>query len=226
MAAPTKGRAERRVRLTRDRVLGTAIELADTGGIDALTMRRLGDELGVEAMSLYNHVSNKDDLLNGMIDAVFAEIDLAADATDWKSAMRKRAISLRETLTRHPWATGLMDSGTTPGHFTMRHHDSVIGTLRSGGFSLALTAHAFSVLDSYIYGFAMQETSLPFDTPEETAAMATMMFAHLPADEFPNLAEFTRDHVLQPGYNYADEYEFGLDLILDGLQMARDRDAT
>lgn len=224
MVTPTAGRVEPRVRLNRQRVLRTAIELADAAGIEALTMRKLGDELGVEAMSLYNHVSNKDDLLNGMIDAVFSEVDLPSDSDGWKPAMRKRAISLRETLTRHPWATGLMDSGATPGHSTLRHHDWVIGALRGGGFSVALTAHAFSVLDSYIYGFAMQENALPFDTPGETAEMAQMMLAQFPVDEFPHLAEFTRVHVLQPGYDYGDEFEIGLELILNGLERAHGSD--
>lgn len=221
MAVASSGRAEPRVRLSRDRVLRTAIELADAAGIDALTMRKLGDELGVEAMSLYNHVSNKDDLQNGMIDFVFSEIDLPPQPADWRSAMRVRAISLREALARHPWATGLMDSGAAPGHSTLGHHDWVIGALRAGGLSIALTAHAFSVLDSYIYGFAMQENALPFETPDQSAEMAQMMLAQFPANEFPHLAELMREHVLAPGYNYGEEFEVGLELILDGLERAR-----
>lgn len=207
-----------RARLNRERVLRTAIELADASGIESLTMRRLGEELGVEAMSLYNHVANKDELLNGMVDAVFHEIELPSHSDDWKTAMRKRSLSFRAVLSRHPWATTLKDSGTNPGPSTLRHHDRVIGTLRNAGFSVAMAAHAFSALDSYIYGFAMQEKSLPFTTEEETAAMAHIMLAQLPADEYPYLAELTADHVLKPGYNYADEFPFGLDLILDGLE--------
>lgn len=212
-----------RGRLNRERVLTTAIELADDSGIGSLTMRRLGEELGVEAMSLYNHVANKDDLLNGMVDAVFAEIELPSHSDDWKTAMRKRSVSFRATLSRHPWATTLKDSGTNPGPATLRHHDRVLGTLRNAGFSVAMAAHAFSALDSYIYGFAMQEKSLPFTSEEETAAMAHILLAQLPVNEYPYLAELTADHVLQPGYNYADEFPLGLDLILDGLESRLER---
>ncbi len=207
-----------RKRLNRERVLSTAIELADGSGIESLTMRRLGEELGVEAMSLYNHVANKEDLLNGMVDAVFGEIELPSHSDDWKTAMRKRSVSFRAMLSRHPWATTLKDSGTNPGPGTLRHHDRVIGTLRNAGFSVAMAAHAFSALDSYIYGFAMQEKSLPFTTEEETAAMAHIMLAQLPANEYPYLAELTAEHVLMPGYNYGNEFPLGLDLILDGLE--------
>ncbi len=222
MTPPTDPRAEPRVRLNRDRVLRAAIALADAAGIESLTMRKLGEELGVEAMSLYNHVANKDDLLDGMIDAVFSEIELPSGAADWKSAMRERAISAREVLSLHPWAIGLMESRTSPGPATLRHHDTVIGTLRGGGFSVEMAAHAFSALDSYIYGFALQEASLPFDTAEETAEVAQVILAQFPAGEYPHLTELTIEHVLKPGYDYADEFEFGLDLILDGLERARD----
>ena len=195
--------------------------LADQSGIESLTMRKLGAELGVEAMSLYNHVANKDDLLDGMIDIVFSEIELPSSADHWKTAMRVRAISGREVLSRHPWATGLMDSRTSPGPATLRHHDTVIGTLRGAGFSIEMAAHAFSALDSYRYGFALQEASLPFEGAEQTAVMAQMILAQLPTDEYPHLTEMTTGHVLRPGYDYADEFEFGLDLVLDGLEKAQ-----
>jgi AcrR family transcriptional regulator len=202
-------------------VLRAAIALADAGGIESLTMRRLGEELGVEAMSLYRHVANKVDLLDGMIDGVFAEIDLPGERTNWKTAMRQRAISVRAVMSRHPWATGLMESRTTPGPATLRHHDAVIGTLRAAGFSIALAAHAFSALDSYIYGFALQEASLPFDTAEETPELAQAIVARPVPDEYPHLTEMATEHVLRPGYDYGDEFAFGLDLILDGLERAR-----
>ena len=221
MTPRTDPRGEPRARLSRDRVLLAAIALADEGGIDALTMRRLGERVGVEAMSLYNHVANKIDLLDGMIDVVFAEVQLPSGDADWKSAMRQRAISMREVLARHRWAIGLMESRSAPGPATLRHHDSVIGVLRKAGFSVALAAHAYSALDSYIYGFALQERSLPFDSAEETAEMAQAILAHFPAEEYPHLAELTVQHVLQPGYDYGNEYLFGLDLILDGLEQAR-----
>jgi AcrR family transcriptional regulator len=215
-------RSGSRSRLNRERVLAAAIDLADRIGLDSLTMRRLGEELGVEAMSIYTHVANKEDLLNGMVDAVFAEIVLPSHSDDWRTALRKRSISFREALMRHPWATTLKDSGTNPGPATLRHHDRVLGTFRNGGFSLPLTAHAISALDSYIYGFAMQEKTMPFTTEEETAAMAQILLAQLATAEYPYLAELTAKHVLLPGYLYGDEFTFGLDMVLDGLERARD----
>lgn len=210
----------RRAPLTRERVLAAAIDLADRDGIASLSMRKLAQELGVEAMSLYHHVANKDAILDGLIDLVFGEIDLPVGEADWKAAMRRRAISAREVLRRHPWATGLMESRSTPGPATLRHHDAVLGILRNAGFPLELAAHAYSLLDSYIYGFALQETSLPFNTPEETAEVAQAMMAEFPTDAYPHLTEIAVEHVLQPGYSYASEYLFGLNLILDGLEQA------
>ena len=210
----------RRAPLTRERVLAAAIDLADRDGIASLSMRKLAQELGVEAMSLYHHVANKDAILDGLIDLVFGEIDLPVGEADWKAAMRRRAISAREVLRRHPWATGLMESRSTPGPATLRHHDAVLGILRNAGFPLELAAHAYSLLDSYIYGFALQETSLPFNTPEETAEVAQAMMAEFPADAYPHLAEVITEHALRPGYVYADEFEFGLSLILDALRAS------
>ena len=214
-------RPEPRARLSRERVMQAAIALADEAGIDSLTMRKLGEQVGVEAMSLYNHVANKVDLLDGMIDGIFAEVRVPSGDIDWQSAMRERAMSMREVLARHRWAIGLMESRSAPGPATLRHHDAVIGVLRTAGFTVALAAHAYSALDSYIYGFALQERSLPFDTAEETAEMAQAFLAQFPAEEYPHLAELTVRHVLQPGYDYGDEYLFGLQLILDGLERAR-----
>ncbi|WP_159824350.1 TetR/AcrR family transcriptional regulator [Arthrobacter sp. 9AX] len=225
MPARRVQRTEGRERLNRARVLETAIRLADEDGIEKLSMRRLGDELGVEAMSLYNHVSNKEDLLNGMIDALYGEIDLPVHDESWKTALRKRSVSVRAVLLRHPWANGLMDSATHAGPSTMRHHDRVLGTFRNGGFSLAMTAHAFSALDSYVYGFAKQEKALPFDSGEEAAAMAHVMLGQLPAGEYPYLHELMAKHVLRPGYSYAEEFAFGLELVLDALERAKDSTA-
>jgi AcrR family transcriptional regulator len=221
MAVQPEPRSEPRRPWNRAQVLRAAIDLADIGGIESLSMRKLGHELGGGTMSLYNHFSNKDDLLDGMIDSVFSEIELPAAEHNWKTSMRQRALSIRTVMTRHPWAIGLMESRRRPGPATLRHHDAVIGCLRDAGFSLQLTAHAFSALDSYIYGFALQETSLPFDSAEETAEVAQMILQQLPADQYPHLAELTVQHVLQPGYDYGDEFAFGLDLILDGLDRAR-----
>ena len=209
-----------RIPLSRDRVLRAAAAFADEYGIEALSMRKLAHAVGVEAMSLYNHVASKDDLLDGMIDLVFAEIELPSAAGGWKRAMRQRAMSVRAVLARHRWAIGLMESRTSPGPATLRHHDAVLGCLREAGFSLELAAHAYAALDSYIYGFTLQERGLPFDTPQQSAALAQVMLARFPAGQYPHLAEFMFGHVLQPGYDYGDEYEFGLDLILDGLERA------
>jgi AcrR family transcriptional regulator len=223
MAPITKPSGKPRIPLNRERVLRAAVAFADENGIAALTMRKLGETLGVEAMSLYNHVENKDQLLDGMVDLVFGEIDLPGSGVDWKTAMRDRAESARRALRRHPWAIALMSTRTSPGSATLRHHDAVIGNLRAGGFSIPMTAHAFSAIDSYIYGFALQETTLPLgDTAEETVEVAQMMMAQVPADEYPHLTEFTIVHILQPGYDYGEEFTFGLDLILDGLERARD----
>ncbi len=222
--AATTGRG----RLDRDRVLRAAVARADVGGIGSLTMRRLGEDLGVEAMSLYNHVANKGDLLDGMIDIVFGEIDLPTEEAGWRTAMRRRAISAREVLARHPWAIGRMESRATPGPATLRHHDTVLGILRTAGFSVTLAAHAYSALDSYIYGFALQEPSLPFDAGPnsgqdagpDTAKLTREIMARFTSGQYPHLTELAVEHVLQPGYDYADEFEYGLDLILDGLERA------
>ena len=219
LAKPT---TQPRTPLSRERVLRTAVAFADESGISSLSMRKLGEVLGVEAMSLYNHVASKGDLLDGMIDYVFSEIGLPCGEAGWKTAMRQRAVSARQVLIRHRWAIGLMESRSSPGPATLRHHDAVIGSLRAAGFPIALAAHAFSVLDSYIYGFALQEASLPFDAGEETADLARMIMARFTPDEYPHLTELTVEHVLQPGYDYGDEFEFGLDLILDGLERARE----
>ena len=220
MSTHTDPSAEPRLPLTRERVLAAAVALADRGGIESLSMRKLAQELGVEAMSLYHHVANKDDILDGLVDVVFGEIDLPTGEDGWKAAMRRRAISAREALRRHPWATGMMESRPTPGAANLRHHDAVLGVLRGAGFSLELAAHAYSLLDSYIYGFALEEASLPFHTPEEAAQVAQAIMAEFPASEYPHLTEIAVDHVLQPGYDYGNEYLFGLDLILDGLERA------
>jgi AcrR family transcriptional regulator len=220
MAPPSKSETKPRRPLTRERVLLGGVAFADGNGIASLSMRKLGEALGVEAMSLYNHVANKDALLDGMVDLVFGEIDLPSGGADWKAAMRERAQSARQALRRHPWAIALMSTRTSPGPATLRHHNAVIGSLRAAGFSIAMTAHAFSSLDSYIYGFALQEATLPLgDTEEETVEVAQMMMAQVPADEYPHLTEFTTEHILQPGYDYGNEFEFGLDLILDGLEI-------
>jgi AcrR family transcriptional regulator len=217
MARRTDTKAEHRIPLSRERALQVAVALADAGGIGSLTMRNLAQQLGVEAMSLYHHVANKEEILDGIVDIVFSEIEVPAPGDDWRPAMRARAISARQVLRRHPWATPLMNSRATPGPATLRHLDAIIGTLRRGGFSVRLAAHALSVIDGYLYGFALQEAALPFDGSDTVAEVAGQILEQFPTDSYPYLTELTIEHVLQPGYDYGDEFEFGLDLILDGL---------
>ena len=218
---PATDQRRARPRLSRDRVLQAAISLADANGIEALSMRRLGEQLGVEAMSLYKHVASKDDLLDAMVDSVFAEIDLGAGEAGWRASMRTRAVSVRAVLARHAWAVPLMQSRTNPGPSTLTHLDALIGVLRGAGFSVVLTAHALSAVDAYVYGFAMQEHALPFDTEERSTEVVQQILAAMPADRWPHLVEFSREHVLKPGYDYGQEFEWGLDLVLDGLERAR-----
>ena len=210
----TQGRG----RLNRGRVLHAAMALADAGGFETLTMRTLGNELGVGPMALYRHVANKDDIVDGIVDLVFAEIGLPPSDAGWRAAMRERAIAVREALARHRWAIGLMESRRNPGPANLRHHDAVIGSLRAGGFDMEMAAHAYSLLDSYIYGFAQTQMSLPFDSTSDIAEVAQAMLKPFPLETYPHLAAFITEHAMKPGYDYADEFEFGLDLILDGLE--------
>jgi len=211
-----------RVPLSRERVLAAAVLLADEDGLESLTMRELGVRLGVEAMSLYNHVANKDDILDGMVDLVVGEIDLPADAVGWKEAMRRRAISAQSVFSRHRWASALIDSRESSGPARLRYLDWVLGTLRRAGFTLAVAARAFSLLDSYIYGFGRQQLNVsaaPDVTPEE---MAEAFLRTIPADEYPYLREMVVEHAMKTGYDESADFGFGLDLILDGLQRLLD----
>jgi AcrR family transcriptional regulator len=222
MTTPATNRAPRRVPLSRERVLDAAIKLADQGGLESLSMRKLGQELGVEAMALYYHFANKDEVIDGIVDIVFSEVDLPASGADWKTAMRRRAVSLRDVLLRHRWAIGLMEARRNAGPANLRHHDAVIGSLRAGGLEMDLAAHAYSLLDSYIYGFALTKMNLPFDTAEEVADVAQTMLDPFPVGEYPFLVEIFTEHVMKPGYDYGDEFEYGLDIVLDGLDRVGD----
>jgi AcrR family transcriptional regulator len=219
MTAQATNRAPRRVPLSRERVLDAAIKLVDQGGLGSLSMRKLGQELGVEAMALYYHFANKDEVIDGIVDIVFSEIELPTDGTDWRTAMRRRAISMRDVLLRHRWAINLMESRRNAGPANLRHHDAVIGNLRAAGFENAMVARAYSLLDAYIYGFALTKINLPFDATEEVAEVAQGMLQRFPVNEYPNLVAYIAEH-LKPGYDYGDEFEYGLDLILDGLEKA------
>jgi AcrR family transcriptional regulator len=215
--SPGKPARRRRVPVTRERALETAMRLADAEGLEALTMRRLAKELGVEAMSLYHHVANKDDILDGMADIVFSEIDLPSHEVDWQSAMRQRAGSLRDALLRHPWALSILESRSSPGPATLRHHDAVLGRCRAAGFSVAMSAHAFSLIDSFVYGFVLQEITLPFQD-DNVEVKVEEIIGQLSPDQYPHLTELTVEHILQEGYSYGAEFDFGLNLVLAGLE--------
>ena len=215
--------APRRARLDRDRVVRAAIALADEGGLGSLTMRKLAQTLDVVPMAIYKHVANKDELLDAMVDVVFGELEFSTGA-GWRTAMRDRAMSMRQGLLRHPWAVGLMEV-RTPGPANLRHHDATMGCLREeAGLPFRMAIHAYSAMDSYIYGFALQEKTLPFETPEEYAevvqarAQAIAEEHPFPADEYPFLAEVVTEFG-RSGYDYNEEFGFGLDLILDGIEQ-------
>jgi AcrR family transcriptional regulator len=220
----TEAATETRAPLSRQRVLETAVALADRNGLESLSMRKLADELSVAAMSLYYYVPNKVELIDGMIDIVFGEIEPPSLDVDWKTAMRRRAISTREALGRHRWAVGQMEGRTTHGPANLRLHNDVLGCLRAAGFSLAMTVHAYSVQDAYIYGFALQETDLSPETPDDFAAVAQQQMVDYEAvlADYPHLVEVVGGHVAKAGYDYAAEFLFGLDLILDGLDRLRE----
>jgi AcrR family transcriptional regulator len=209
-----------RLRLSRERVLQAAVEVADAGGIAALTIRSLAQELGAKPMSVYYHVANKDEILDGIVDVVFSEIELPAADGDWRAELRRRAASARQVLRRHRWAIGLLESRTSPGPATLRHHDAVIATLRGAGFSRAMTAHAYAAIDSYTYGFALQEAALPFEGPDSVAPVADSIMDHFAAGDYPHLVDMATGYYGKPGYDFGDEFEFGLNLILDGLSRS------
>jgi AcrR family transcriptional regulator len=212
-----------RAQLSRERVLEAAVAFADRHGFEALSMRKLGQELGASAMSAYYYFATKEQLLDGMVEVVFSEIEPPALELDWKTAMRNRAISTRAALNRHRWAVGHMEGRTDHGAANLRLHDAALGCLRAAGFSLEDTVHAYSVQDAYIYGFVLQETDMSPQTAEDFAAEAQRQvdaYQHQLA-EYPHLAEVLGEHVAKVGYDYTTEFLFGLDLILDGLERLR-----
>ncbi len=217
MSEPTSGSTKERVSLNRDRVLAGAITVADAGGIVALTIRTLAQELGVKPMSVYHYVANKDEIIDGIVDLVYAEIDLPVPGCDWQTEMRRRAHSARQVLANHPWATPLLQSRLNPGPATLRHHNAFIATLRAAGFSVELTAHAFALIDSYVFGFALSENALPIHGPDSVADTAASMMHFFDAEAYPSLLEFTMEHIMRPDYDFGEEFDYGLELILDGL---------
>ncbi len=209
-----------RTPLSSERVLDAAVRLADRIGIEKLTIRKLAAELDVKPMAIYHHVPNKEAIVNGMVEAVFTEIDLPPSDDDWRTAMRQRCVSMHEVLLRHPWAPPLMESRPAPGPALLHHHEAVLACLRQGGLPLPWAAHAYAVLDSYVFGFAMQQANLPFGGGEQIGDLADAIISAIPADRYPYLREFTADHALQPGYHFGNSFEVGLDLLLEGISAA------
>lgn len=208
--------------LSTRRVVAEAVRLADLEGVDGLSMRRLASSLGAGAMSLYHYVANKDELLDAMVDVVFDEVDAPPLDVDWRSAMRREAVSTQQVLARHPWAIGLMESRTSPGPANLRHREAVTACLRKAGFSVLMATHANWLINSYVYGYALQAASLPFDTADELADMTEDVYLpQLPPADFPYLNESAAG-LLEAGYDPTEEFAFGLDLVLDALEPLRD----
>ena len=202
--------------VTRERVLDTALALADEGGLETVSMRRIGRALGVEGMALYNHVANKDDILDGIVERVLVEIPRPSLEGDWKDEMRERAVAARRVFLRHPWAIGLLEAryaGSSPAR--LGYFDAVLGCLRSAGFTPTLSMRAFSIIDSFLYGFILQELSLPFDDSASLEEVGDDLLRQM-ADAYPHLTEATIQ-AMEDGWDYAEQFRFGLDLILDAL---------
>ena len=221
MASRPKPNEEVRVPLSRDRVLRTAIDLADAIGLEALTMRRLAQELGVEAMTLYYYVANKEEIRAGMADLVVGEIEIPADDVHWKAALRTIAVSAYESLIRHPWAAGLVLSSGGSGPARLDYMEAILGTLRRGGFSTGLTDHGYHAIESHIMGFTLWEVGMNLGSRENLAAMATDFLNELSTEEFPHIAEHVHWHLGGRPPEDQGEFEFGLDLILNGLERLR-----
>ncbi|MFJ6632564.1 TetR/AcrR family transcriptional regulator [Streptomyces sp. NPDC091376] len=208
----------RRPGLSHDRIIDAAVQVADRGGLAHVSMRSVGKELGVEAMSLYHHLAGKDALLDALANWIFTGIELPDSRQPWRQAMTERAASARAILSRHPWALGLIESRRTPGPALLRHHDTVLGCLRRNGFPMTLASHVFSAIDSYVYGFVLTELNLPFDADTGVEEFVGEIQEQLSPDAYPHLAELITEHVMHRDYSYSDEFDYGLDLILDSVE--------
>lgn len=213
-------RTEPRLPLSRERILRAALEVADETGIESLTMRKLGRLLGFEAMSLYNHVANKDDVLDGILDLVLAETELPSPAGDWAAAVRQSAISVHQALRRHPWACGLLMSPGRIRPARLGYMDLLLGRLREAGFSAETTYHAYHVLDAHIFGFSLWQASHSY-APADVSTMVAMFERLIPADEYPYLHEHGQQHLAEGPHREVSAFEFGLDFILEGLEKIR-----
>lgn len=216
-----RAKTSKGVPLSKERITKAAVALAEQDGFGSVSMRNLADELDTAPMSLYRHFSNKEELLDEMVDVVFGEIYAPFIGGAWDTELRKRAISAREALKRHPWAIGLMETRTNPGPASANHHNATMGCLREAGFPFREAVHAYNLLDSYTYGFALQEQTIPFDTPEQSVEMAEVTVGGR-GSEFPYLAEVMSEFAASGGYDYTEEFEFGIDFILDGLDRIRE----
>lgn len=208
--------------LSREQVLQAALEAADEGGLAGLTIRSVAKRLGTSPMAVYHYVATKDEILDGLVDLVFTEIEPPTPGEPWRPEIARRMDSARVALRRHPWAIALMESRTAPGSVSLSRHEATLATLRQGGFSVAATAHAYALIDSYVYGFAVQESSLPIGRPEDAGELAREMLAGF-EQEYPYLTEIATEHVMQPGYDFGDEFEIGRELVLDALELLRRR---
>jgi AcrR family transcriptional regulator len=223
MTSKKSARARKRAPLTKDRVLHAAVALADEEGIASLSMRKLGEVLGVEAMSLYKHVTNKEDILEGIVEIVVREIEVPTIGGEWKTAMRRRSISAHEALLRHPWATMLLVSRANVGPAMLRYVDATIGCLREAGFSWAMTDHAWNAIDNHVYGFTLQELNFPFE-PDEYAAAAAGFLSRIPSETHPYMNGMARE-VIERRHDGLHDFAFGLDLLLEGLERLLQRTA-
>jgi AcrR family transcriptional regulator len=206
-----------RAPLSRERVLDGAMAIADAGGIGSLTIRSLAQELGVKPMSVYHYVANKDEIIDGIVDRVYGEMELPSAEGDWRAEMHRRCTSAREVLGRHPWAIPLLQSRTAPGPATLQHHDAVIACLRGAGLSVQMTAHALALVDSLVFGFALSEAALPIHGPESVPEIAEAIMQRFATGAYPHLLEFSTEHVIKPGYDFGEEFEFGLGVVLDAF---------
>ena len=211
-----------RTALSRDHVLEGAVALADEIGIEALTIRKLATALGTKPMTIYHYVSSKEEIIDGMVERVFSEVEKPSTEWEWLAALRHRCMSARAALSRHPWAAPLMESRTSPGPENLGHHEAVLACMRRGGLNWQETAHAYAILDAFIYGFALQESALPSQAEGEFVEAAQDIAAAFDAEAYPNLVGLSVEHVFQPGYEFGDSFDFGLDLILEAIGKVSD----
>jgi AcrR family transcriptional regulator len=218
MAAEPQPQTQPRLPLSRDRILRAALEIADDSGIESLTMRKLGQELGFEAMSLYNHVKNKDDLLDGMLDLVLAETEAPSSVGEWDEAVRASAISVHAAFRRHPWSCSLVMAPNRIRPARFRYMDELLGRIRRAGFTADQTYHAYHVLDGHIFGFSLWELSHSTYSDADISMFVSRVSEIVPPDVYPHLNEHAHQHLTKGPLHDVSAFEFGLDLILDGLR--------